>query len=291
MSTITATGTYREEDAHHAIIFVDMLGFAELTRNNPHRIFEREAEPGQLVTVTSRMQTQLVRFQQVIDSLISGQATKGGVSAQVFSDCAYIDAGRSSGRSVELAPSLMRDFLKAEVPVRMGIGMGTYYAFRHSLEQEDSNLVARSLFAGTGVVYAHDAETCGGKGCRIFVHWSAEESLRHHGHTRLLLPLPAQLRGVKSELSYLDTEPQQDHFDPRKGRRSIVDQDLLLLSHIQNIERASEPVPDYARVQYTDTYAAIDRMRDKMRGTTLEEAAGQEQEISDEVDAVGDQGD
>jgi len=60
----------REEDIHHALIFVDMLGFGELTRRNPHRISDRQAERGQIVSSTSRLQTQLVRFQRVIDNLI-----------------------------------------------------------------------------------------------------------------------------------------------------------------------------------------------------------------------------
>jgi hypothetical protein len=144
-NVIEVTGTYREEDTHRALIFVDMLGFGELTRRNPHRISDRQAAHGSVVSSTSRLQTQLVRFQRVIDNLIASQAAHAGVSAQVFSDCAYIDVGRFSRRAVEVAPGLMRDFILADVPVRMGIGMGTYYAFRHSLEQADDQLVARSL--------------------------------------------------------------------------------------------------------------------------------------------------
>jgi hypothetical protein len=290
-NVIELTATYREEDIHHALIFVDMLGFGELTRRNPHRITDREAEPGSVVSSTSRLQTQLVRFQRVIDNLIASQAPHGGVSAQVFSDCVYIDVGRFSRRAVDLAPGLMRDFILAEVPVRMGIGMGTYYAFRHSLEQADDQLVARSLFAGTGVVFAHDAEACGAKGCRILVHPSAEDSLRHHKHDSRLMSLPTELKGVRTELCYLATEAQEDQFDSREGRRRIVDQDLLLLRHIDGIEHGSEPMPDEVRIHYTDTRAAINRMRAKTRGTSLDEAAEQEQAINDEVDAAGDQGD
>jgi hypothetical protein len=290
-NVIEVTATYREEDIHRALIFVDMLGFGELTRRNPHRISDRQAAQGSLVSSTSRLQTQLVRFQRVIDNLIASQAAHGGVSAQVFSDCAYIDVGRSSRRAVDVAPGLMRDFILADVPVRMGIGMGTYYAFRHSLEQADDQLVARSLFAGTGVVFAHDAEACGAKGCRILVHWSAEESVRHHKHDALLMSLPAEMNGVRTELCYLATEAQEDQFDSREGRRRIIDQDLLLLRHIDEIEHQSEPLPDDVRIHYTDTRAAIHRMRAKTRGTSLDEAAQQEQAINDELDAAGDQGD
>ena len=126
----------------------DLCGHAGLWRidapqSAPHQ--RPQAAQGSVVSSTSRLQTQLVRFQRVIDNLIASQAAHAGVSAQVFSDCAYIDVGRFSRRAVEVAPGLMRDFILADVPVRMGIGMGTYYAFRHSLEQADDQLVARSL--------------------------------------------------------------------------------------------------------------------------------------------------
>jgi hypothetical protein len=58
------------------------------------------------------------------------------------------------------------------------------------------------------------------------------------------------------------------------------------------MERASEPMPEDVRVQYLETYAAIDRMRQHIRrGNSLEQGAAAEDEFNDEVDAAGDQGD
>src|SRR5215213_51293 len=101
-NVVELTAIYREENIHHALIFVDMLGFGELTRRNPHRISDQQAERGHVVSSTSRLQTQLVRFQRVLDNLIASQITQGGVSAQVFSDCAYIDVGRFSRRALDV---------------------------------------------------------------------------------------------------------------------------------------------------------------------------------------------
>jgi len=50
----------------------------------------------------------------------------------------------------------------------------------------------------------------------------------------------------------------------------------------------SKPMDNAARLQYTETLAAIDRMRQRLsRGTTLEEAAFEEEETNNESDAIG----
>ncbi len=81
-------------------------------------------------------------------------------------------------------------------------------------------------------------------------------------------------------------------MDSRYNRKRIVDQDLLAIRHVEQMMQQSEPMDDKVRLQYTETLAALGRMRKRLsRGTTLEEAALREQEINDEVDAAGDQGD
>jgi hypothetical protein len=143
MSVITVTGTYREEDTHHALIFVDMLGFATLTTRHIVRVVDRELEPGKLTTSTTPIQTQINRFQRVLDLVIARQMQHGGVSAQIFSDCAYVDAGRLVSRSIQVSIELMRAFIVADVPVRIGIGFGTFYSFKQSLEQVEGHIVAK----------------------------------------------------------------------------------------------------------------------------------------------------
>jgi hypothetical protein len=115
----------RPEDEPRTLIFVDMLGFAELTRRNPTRILDwGPDERGFTGSGTTELQSRVVRFQHVIDSIIKTQAGFGGVSAQVFSDCAYIDVSTSL-RAVRVAVDLMQEFIEMEVPVRMGLGRGT----------------------------------------------------------------------------------------------------------------------------------------------------------------------
>ncbi|MGE0815971.1 MAG: hypothetical protein AB7O93_21715, partial [Vicinamibacterales bacterium] len=130
----------RDEDRQRTLIFVDMLGFAQHTLRNPTRLFESGPdEHGFVVSGTTPLQSRVVRFQRVLDLLISAHSTTGGVSAHVFSDCAYVDMGTSI-RAARAAADMMRDFIRFEVPVRMGIGRGTYYAFKHSTESADTRL-------------------------------------------------------------------------------------------------------------------------------------------------------
>lgn len=101
---------------------------------------------------------------------VQRQRLYGGITAMLFSDCAFLNPGGSL-RAALIATDLMREFIKAGVPVRMGIGKGTFYPFGYSTDTgADSMLVSKSRFLGTAVVRAHAAERCGGKGMRIFVH-------------------------------------------------------------------------------------------------------------------------
>jgi hypothetical protein len=282
----------RPEDQPRTLIFVDMLGFAELTRRNPTRILEwGPDENGFTGSGTTELQSRVGRFQHVIDSIIRTQAGFGGVSGQVFSDCAYVDVSTSL-RAVRVAVDLMREFINMEVPVRMGLGRGTYYSFKHSIENTGTEIVTKALFAGTAVVNAYDAEQCGGKGCRILVHPSVESDLTNASSDEELMPLPEDFKSVRAEVCYLPQEVHIDEMDSRYNRKRIVDQDLLAIRHVEQMMQQSEPMDDRVRLQYTETLAAVGRMRKRLsRGTTLEEAALREKQINDEVDAAGDQGD
>jgi len=276
------------EDQLRTLIFVDMLGFAELTRRNPTRILEWGPDQhGLTSSSTTELQSRVVRFHQLVDYVLSSQVLCGGVSAQVFSDCAYIDV-TTSLRALHVAADLMRRSIKRNVPVRVGLGRGTYYSFKYSMENTGTDVVTKALFAGTAVVNAHSAEQCGGKGCRIFVHPSVESDLDTSRSDNLLMPLPRELNGgIKTEVCYLPKKVHVYEMDSRENRERIVDQDLLLIRHVRQMMRQSEPMDDAVRLQYTETLAAIDRMRQRLgRGTTLEEAAFEEEETNNELDAI-----
>lgn len=279
----------RPEDEPRTLIFVDMLGFAELTRRNPTRVLDWGPDAhGFTGSGTTELQSRVVRFHHLIDSVLSAQAHYGGVSAQVFSDCAYIDV-TTTLRALRVAVDLVREAIMVDVPVRIGLGRGTYYSFKYAVESTGTDVVTKALFAGTAVVNAHSAEQCGGKGCRIFLHPSVESDLGTSLLDEPLMPLPQPLKdGVKTEMCYLPREVHVYEMDSRENRERTVDQDLLTIRHVKEMMQQSEPMDDAVRVHYAETLAAIDRMRQLLnRGTTLEQAAFEEQEINNESDAIG----
>ena len=191
------------EDAERTLIFVDMLGFAALTETFRTRVIsKRRDKHGFSSSSTSPTSNQINRFHNIVDSLVHKESLNGSVSAMLFSDCAFVHAGTSLAAAL-LAREIMRDCVKKQVPVRMGIGRGTYYPLTLSTEQSGSVLVSRSRFIGTAVVYAHGAEQCGGKGMRIFVHPSAAPELQAFNTRIRILPLPKPYKTASCELDYL----------------------------------------------------------------------------------------
>lgn len=103
------------------------------------------------------------------------------------------------------------------------------------------------------------------------------------------MPLPQALKdGVKTEVCYLPREVHVYEMDSRENRNRTVDQDLLTIRHVKQMMQQSEPMDDAVQLHYTETLAAIDRMRQRLnRGATLEQAAFEEEKINDESDAIG----
>jgi hypothetical protein len=145
----------------------------------------------------------------------------------------------------------MRKFIKNLLPVRMGIGKGTFYDIEYLTTTNGKLITSKSRFMGTAVTCAHDAaERSDGKGLRIFVHESAEEDLPHMGR-RLQLPQP--IKSVKWELDYLyDPQPIRKLEQLEKDDRELFD----------NVAKMNTPgLSEGARLHYTETLAALNRMR------------------------------
>jgi hypothetical protein len=274
----------RPEDEPRTLIFVDMLGFADLTRRNPTRVVHYGPDgDGFAGSATTALQSRVVRFQRILEHVLNEQTLQGGASAMIFSDCANIDVPTSL-RAARVAIDLMLLFNKADVPVRMGLGRGTFYGFKYSVDVSGSDMVTKALFAGTAVVNAHGAETCGARGCRILLHPLAEEDLRRKGSHPCLVALPEKLGlDVVTEVCYLPDDID-DH-----DQKPYADRDLQVIRHVRQMEADSEPLEDKHRLQYVETHSAIDRMRTAMhRGTTLEQAEKNEAEYINELLAIAD---
>ena len=245
-----------DEDAEHTIIYVDMLGFEAFTKSNPTRLVQSGPdECGFSGSRTSPLQTQYRRFHRILESRIAEERLCGGILAMLFSDCAYLDAGNSV-RAGLIATELMRQFLLAHVPVRMGIGRGTFYAFGFSTEILGSTIISRSQFAGTAVINAYAAERSGGKGMRAFVHASLGPE-RHliERRVKMLELRPKPNDAATWELDYLyETRPAQKQPPADQSDRKLFE----AVKSMKNT-KASWGV----RRQYIETHKALNRMRQR----------------------------
>src|SRR4051794_12491733 len=98
----------------------------------------------------------------------------------------------------------MRQFLSLAIPVRMCMAKGTCHFERFSIESFSSFNLTRSMFYGSGIVFAVEGEETSGPGCRIFLHESISAQDREQIEKRVpVLPTPVAKEHVKHELNYL----------------------------------------------------------------------------------------
>ena len=242
-----------KSDGLRTLLFIDILGFAALTEANPSAVARCDPDArGRVEVGPSLLQKQMLKFQAVLEGLFSDEAIKA--QAMLFSDCAYLVTAEASAAAL-VAADLMRAFILERVPVRMGIGKGTFHGFELSLSLSPSKeSVSRCLFAGTGVVLAHAAEQCGGKGLRIFVHRSVEADLSKTRNVRLVR-LKERFLNARWELNYL----------PQRGivqRSSSVEAGVQdLMDAVSEMKKAAKSAPARIRRHYVHTLKSLGRMR------------------------------
>ena len=101
-----------------------------------------------------------------------------------WSDCCFVDfgsltdpknPGHQSGalyRAVLDAARLMQTFIQQRIPVRIGIGLGSFETVivRQQVTEQPRRLIVSSRFLGTAVMNAYIAEHSSPRGLRIFLH-------------------------------------------------------------------------------------------------------------------------
>ena len=247
--------TAQTEDEPRVLVFVDILGFEAITREIRVRVEDYPRDKhGFTGSGTTELQGRFVRFSNVLDRHVFNEGSTGGVQAMLFSDCAFL-VYENSLRATLAASDLMRCFITRGVPVRMGLGKGTFYDMEYMTitTAAQSRVVSKSRFYGTAVVNAHAAESCGGKGMRIFLHQSLEEDLSPVRQRVRPLKLRRAFKGVRYELDYLYEE------QPAGAEPSADEKDRQLFAKVALLKNPAWP----KRVlrQYTETHAAMNRMR------------------------------
>jgi hypothetical protein len=245
----------RLEDEPRVLLFVDILGFEAITREIRVRVEDyAEDEDGFTGSGTTELQGRFVRFSNVLDRHVFEEGFSGGVQAMLFSDCAFL-VYENALRAALAAASLMRVFITRGVPVRIGLGKGTFYDMEYTTTTTagQSRVVSKSRFYGTAVIHAHAAEQCGGKGMRIFLHASLDDDLPLVRHRLRPMKLRRPLKGVNHELDYLHEE------EPALEQPSADEKDRALFASVALLKNPAWPKKVLR--QYTETFAAMNRMR------------------------------
>jgi len=171
------------------VMFADVLGFSALTEGNTLDLESLKLLDGPLaVNIDDLLRAHRDPLAKVfsgfhfsIRAALQLAQMHHRLTAITFSDSAFI-ATNYLFEATELAVGLIQSLLSQQIPVRIGIGHGSFAAlrFRSDITADGGDHAAH--FLGTGVVRANAAEGCGIKGIRILLHPSAVSLLNDPGH-------------------------------------------------------------------------------------------------------------
>ncbi len=233
--------------------YVDMLdGFYYSTMSRPQLRASIEENKPDALTRT------FAAFHTTLDLRVSELVNVDPLQTIVFSDSAFV-VFRDLNTATYFAQAFMRDLISFRVPARMGIGRGTFRGLRLTTDISDEVRRHSSQFLGTGVIRAHQAESCGLKGLRIFLHPDSEMQAEWPGDLCEVADdtlQPKMVRPVTHELNYLEHEPD---FSPREGVPTTDDAYNELLTKVKEMMNLS---PESDKTQYQQTLGALARMRD-----------------------------
>jgi hypothetical protein len=230
------------ESHNRAVVYLDLLGFAALVEASPRHFMTAPSQIANSPTwPRNEAAERLAVFHRILDSRISAEQPN---HAMVFSDCAFL-VFYTTPACADFAAILMQDFLRACIPVRMGVGFGTFHSDGTTTSFAGNSTIVRSMFGGTSVVRAVNGESCGGKGMRIFAHSSFSEVYEQiRGEKRRRLePLLAKFNSVSVEVNFVH----------ELGTEEISQ----LTANIQQM--ASGAKPEFQH-HYSETLGALSRM-------------------------------
>jgi hypothetical protein len=236
--------------------YIDMLGFGALVRAHPGAFnVDVDTSTSAVSTSTSKSSERFGRFHAVLDRMAMDAADASRPERMmIFSDCAFALYDNALQAAVSLSQA-MRRFLEWVIPVRMCIAKGTCHAERFSIESFPTFNLTRSMFYGSGIVFAVQGEENAGKGCRIFLSTSLDEEDKRKIESRMtVLPLPAPSPFAEFELNYLN-EANSDGPDPSNADLSIFVGLTLLRGELR------DPIDPEVRAQYDESFALFNRMR------------------------------
>jgi hypothetical protein len=240
------------------VAFGDLMGFAALVEGSPQpeeADLAMQARGGKSALAASMawqnpLTKQYSSFHTELGRALREIPLRAPVSAVVFSDSFFVASGKDSD-VFDFAERFMRVCLFRKLPIRIGIGYGSFVSQRFSYESTYGLEIISAQFLGTGVVFAHRAERVEERGLRIFVHRSAAQATSSESIKRKLILLHTPFE-VSHELSFMpEKASESEHVDG-----TIV---------VNLTEMANNSSRD-TRVQrhYDATRAAIDLMLERV---------------------------
>ena len=257
------------EQPDHFVVYADLLGFRDLVLT--HRTVQAETlgfrqNPRNMAASLeygNPLQRRLKTFHTAIHNAVTDIQWQDEVSVMIFSDSLFL-ATRDAATCMSFCHLLMVDSISLSVPVRMGVGHGTFVSNTFAFESTPRVKAVTTQFLGTGVVHASDAEHAV-KGLRIAVHPSCVEALTKALESRRLLSLPEEER--------TDAAHHEWNFIPlgaewqRWGRRETLSKDAL--PRVVKSMKAESPKEPDVQIHYDRTLRAIGNMTDQMHNDWL----------------------
>ncbi len=247
------------------VAFADVLGFAEQVLTLP-RFLESDfakSHAGQGVAVD--VYSNLLRVFNVFHSAVSeacNHSSARGVSALVFSDSVYFKSQNLSDLS-EVCVRTVRHCLRSFVPLRIGVGFGSFVAYRFSTDTSPERTLHSSQFLGSAVVNAYRAESGGSKGIRVIGGRSIEQGLTEPNLRRMWLPLTSASENAAFELNYLYLA-NEFAVSRANSTESRMNNGLW-----RTLKALAAAAPAKERRHYDDTKAALQRMNEALQYPAL----------------------
>lgn len=172
------------------------------------------------------------------------------ITTAVFSDSVFV-ASEGYEMVFGVAAKILDSAFEKLLPVRGGIGFGTFTSFSFSVSaQANGTLHLEAPFIGSAVVRSYRAESNGAKGIRIFIHPTTVSELKKYTNwnPNSIIPLPEEEANENASHEIVSAWERVGYEDWEKHQDNLL---KIMKSR----------APSFAAKQYDDTLSALQRMR------------------------------
>ena len=188
-----------------------------------------------------------------------------------WSDCCFIDFGSLTGSTklrgsnpahyidlFSILPRLMHSFIADRIPVRIGIGRGSFETIvaRQQFEDQPKRLIVSSRFHGTAVMNAWAAEQCPPRGLRVFLHPDFDQSQLQNipGVVPVSSETVSSTNSPRRAVSNIDAGYEINYLHPElREQADVTKQPVDSKALIESVSFMLKNVPKEHHEHYTNT--------------------------------------